>query len=107
MGQLLQRMEQLQAKESSVFPKGSFPSYRLYALNKDREKADVNGFFTGLVAFTLNDLKPQLTRHQQQLATEITKLHYRYFQNFKTGRAATPIISGPPIHRRSFPMRAG
>ena len=61
MGNLLQRIQQLQSKESRVFPKGIFPSYRLYALNKDREKADINIFFTGLIAFTLDDIKPQLS----------------------------------------------
>ncbi len=86
MGQLLKRIDQLQAKESTVFPKGSFPSYRLYALNKDREKADVNAFFTGLVAFTMKDIKLQLTPAQQKLSEQIisnTIPVYPKFQNQK------------------------
>ena len=86
MSQLLQRIDQLQSKESSVFPKGFFPSYRLYALNKDRLKADVNIFFTGLIAFTLRDIKPQLTIAQQKQADQIianTLPVYSKFQNQK------------------------
>ena len=86
MGQLLKRIDLLQAKESIIFPKGSFPSYRLYALNKDREKADVNAFFTGLVAFTLKDIKQQLTPAQQKLSQQIisnTIPVYSKFQNQK------------------------
>jgi len=84
--QLLHRIDQLQSKQSGVFPRGIFPSYRLYALNKDREKADVNGFFTGLIAFTLQDIKPQLSKEQQRQAQQIitnTLPVYEKFQNQK------------------------
>ncbi|MES2003380.1 MAG: hypothetical protein V4450_02575 [Bacteroidota bacterium] len=84
--QLLQRIDQLQAKESSVFPKGLFPSYRMYALNKAREKADINIFFTGLIAMTLKDLKPSFSITQQQMAERILKNAvpvYSKFQNQK------------------------
>jgi hypothetical protein len=103
MGQLLQRMTQLQAKESNVFPKGAFPSYRLYALNKDREKADVNGFFTGLVAFTLNDLKPQLTRYQQQLATKITTAALPVFSKFENRKGRNTYNFWPTDTPQIFP----
>jgi hypothetical protein len=86
MTQLLTRIGQLQSKQNGVFPKGMFPSYRMYALNKDREKADVNGFFTGLIAFTLDDIKPQLSKQQQQQAQQIitnTLPVYPKFQNQK------------------------
>jgi hypothetical protein len=55
MNKLLHRIEQLQCKENGVFPKGMFPSYRTYALNKQIEKADPNIFFTELIGFTLRD----------------------------------------------------
>ncbi len=69
--QLLQRIASLQAKESDVFPKGLFPSYRLYALNSHRQKADVNIFFTGLISFTLNNMLPYFTAYQQKIAQSI------------------------------------
>lgn len=84
--QLLKRIDALQVKESSVFPKGSFPSYRIYALNKDREKADVNAFFTGLVAMTLKEISPRLSKAQQLQAQQIitnSLAVYPKFQNQK------------------------
>ncbi len=68
---LLHRIEALQVKEDGVFPKGSIPSYRTYALNKDRQKADPNPFYTGLVAMTLRDLRPMLTAEQAVIADRI------------------------------------
>jgi hypothetical protein len=102
-GQLLQRIEQLQSKESSVFPKGLFPSYRLYALNKDREKADINPFFTGLIAFTLNDIKPNLTRYQQQLATRITTDARPVYEKFKNQKGRDTYNFWPTDTPRIFP----
>jgi hypothetical protein len=71
--QLLQRISAHQAKESSVFPKGAIPSYRMYALNQTRFKADPNPFFTGLTVLGLQDIKPDLSPAQQQLVDQIVK----------------------------------
>jgi hypothetical protein len=69
--QLLHRVRQLQPKSDGVFPKGIFPSYRTYALNKERQKADINIFFTGLIVFTLNNIHADLTASQQRIADSI------------------------------------
>jgi len=89
ISRLLARIDQLQAKNNTVFPKGSIPSYRMYALNKTRYKADINPFFTGLVAFTLADIKADLSAAQQIQANNIinnTQAVYSTFQNRKNGR---------------------
>jgi hypothetical protein len=62
---LLDQLQQEQVKESSVFPFGSFPSWRRYAFNGNVEKADVNPFFTGLIDFTLLHVSPHLNAAQQ------------------------------------------
>jgi len=69
--QLLERIKLLQPSSAGVFPKGVFPSYRTYALNKDRQKADINIFFTGLISFSLQNLQKHLTPYQQKIATDI------------------------------------
>ncbi|MFX8668638.1 hypothetical protein ABTM51_21085, partial [Acinetobacter baumannii] len=46
-------------------------SYRMYALNKTRYKADINPFFTGLTVFTLNNIKEDLSPEQQKIAAKI------------------------------------
>lgn len=63
---LLNGLQREQVKESSVFPAGSFPSWRRYALNNQVEKADVNPFFTGLIDFTLLGIREYLSPVQQK-----------------------------------------
>ncbi|MEI6524376.1 MAG: hypothetical protein WCO37_12860 [Bacteroidota bacterium] len=80
---LLNRLEELQSKESAVFPKGSFPTYRQYALNKEFAKADINAFYSGLIAMTLKDIKHKLTDYQQIQASRIIRNITPYFEKFK------------------------
>lgn len=69
--QLLHRVADWQVKENGVFPKGLFPCYRTYALNKDRQIADPNIAFTGYIVYTLNTLMPVFTDFQQKIAKQI------------------------------------
>lgn len=103
MTQLLQRMEQLQAKESSVFPKGMFPSYRMYALNKDRDKADVNNFFTGLIGFTLRDLRPSFNAYQQVIADRIVNNSLPVYPKFENRKGRNTYNFWPTDTPRIFP----
>ena len=106
MTYLLQRIDQLQCKENGVFMKGIFPCYRTYALNKVRDKADVNMFYTGLIGFTLRDIAPQLSAQQQKLASQIIKntlTIYPKFQNVK-GR---PTYNFWPTNPRKILSNAG
>lgn len=87
--QLLQKVEALQVKQDGVFPAGSIPSWRMYVPNPQRYKADVNPFFTGLVAFTLLDLKKDLGAEQQALAQNIiarAQPFLRLYRNHKNNR---------------------
>jgi len=89
INKLLQRIDNLQVKNNGVFPKGAIPSYRMYALNKTRYKADINPFYTALVGFTLQDIKKDLTRSQLTLANRIianASLVYPKFKNKKNDR---------------------
>jgi hypothetical protein len=89
ISQLLNRIDQLQPKWHNVFPKGSIPSYRVYALNKDRMKADINAFFTGLVSFTLQDIKNELSVSQQKKAGQIISNSLPVFEKFRNPRRPT------------------
>lgn len=84
--QLLNRIEKLQVTSDGVFPKGSFPSYRTYALNKFREKADMNPFYTALITMSLKDIRPKLSISQQQIVDRIVNNampSYRKYENRK------------------------
>ncbi len=81
--QLLNRIAALQNNEYGVFPKGLFPCYRMYALNKDREIADPNIAFTGYIVYTLRSLLPELTANQQGIAKQIILNATEVFNKFK------------------------
>lgn len=103
MTKLLQRINQLQAKESSVFPKGLFPSYRMYALNKDREKADINPFFTGLIAMTLQDISVRLTKAQQLQVQQIISNALPVFSKFQNRKGRPTYNFWPTDTPKIFP----
>ena len=84
ISQLLHKLDCLQIKENGIFPKGAFPSYRMYALNKTRYKADVNPFFTGLVSLTLQNLMPKLSASQQLQAKTIIDRASALYPKFKS-----------------------
>lgn len=89
ISKLLNRIDALQVKQDGIFPKGSFPSYRTYALNKHRSKADDNIFFTSLISFTLQNISSELSTLQQQQANSIiTNIEsvFPKFRNKKTSR---------------------
>lgn len=84
--QILQKIEHLQIKDNGIFPKGSIPSYRKYAHNPDRFKADINPFYTGLTVFTLLNIRDGLSKNQQAIADTIIKrarLSFSKFENRK------------------------
>jgi hypothetical protein len=101
--QLLHRIEQLQVKKDGIFPKGLFPSYRTYALNQDRQKADINPFFTGLIVFTLNRVKDQLTPYQQKLVEQITSNAEPSFAKFKNRKGRDTYNFWPTDTAQIFP----
>jgi hypothetical protein len=101
--QLLHRIEQFQVKDDGVFPKGVFPSYRTYALNKDRQKADINPFFTGLIVFTLNRLKDKLTPYQQKLVEQIALHAKPSFAKFKNRKGRDTYNFWPTDTAQIFP----
>lgn len=100
---ILQRLEQLQVKESGVFPKGLFPSYRIYALNQHQQKADINIFFTALIAFTLRDLMPDLTTYQQSIAKRIIDESLVVSNKFKNRKGRNTYNFWPTDTPQIFP----
>jgi len=90
---LLHRIQALQVKQDGIFLKGSIPSYRQYALNKHRLKADHNLFFTGLVSFTLQDIMHHLSFEQQQIAKSIITNAKLIFPEFISRKKGLPTYS--------------
>lgn len=105
--QLLERIAVLQVKEAGIFPKGSIPSYRMYAHNKDQFKADINPFFTGLVSFTLQDLLSHLSDHQKKTALQIINKAHPVFEKFKNKKNHTPTYNFWPTDTPQIFPHAG
>lgn len=105
--QLLDRIASLQTKEDRIFPKGTIPSYRMYAHNKDRFKADINPFFTGLVSFTLQDVHPFLTESQKKIATQIVSNTQSVFEKFKNRKNNLPTYNFWPTDTPKIFPNAG
>ena len=71
--------------ETAFFVEGSYPSFRQHN-NDETLKADNNIFYTALIAYTLQDLKPYLTNNEKIVADTIinrTKIAFEYYKNIK------------------------
>jgi len=70
--QILTKIQALQ-QTNTGFPRGIFPSARVYAYNKNNSKNDPNVFFTGLIVHTLKKYQKQCTSYQQGIINQIVK----------------------------------
>ena len=71
--------------ETAFFVEGSYPSFRQHN-NDETLKADNNIFYTALIAYTLQDLKPYLTNNEKVVADTIInriKIAFEYYKNIK------------------------
>ncbi|HJV19537.1 MAG TPA: hypothetical protein VJ552_06620 [Sediminibacterium sp.] len=101
--QLLHRIAALQPKQDGIFPKGLFPSFRTYALNKHRQKADINIFYTGLISFTLKNLRKDFTPYQQRIADDIIRSANAASTKFKNKKGRDTYNFWPTDTPRIFP----
>lgn len=83
ISQLLQRIDDLQPKSDGVFPRGSIPAYRMYALNKERYKADVTAFFSAVTSVGLLDIMNDLSPSQKQQAKAIIDRSTHVYPKFR------------------------
>ncbi|RFM27997.1 hypothetical protein DXN05_10665 [Deminuibacter soli] len=84
--QLLNRIAAQQVRTSGKFAAGMFPSYREYDKHRNHFKDDDNAFYTGLVVFTLRQLRPHLPPADQLLCDTIISRAapvYARFRNTK------------------------
>jgi hypothetical protein len=82
---LFQNLLNKQIGTTDFFVEGSFPSYRQHN-QQQRLKADNNIFYTALIAYTLQDLKPYLTQAETIIADTIinrTKRAFPFYQNIQ------------------------
>lgn len=96
---LLRQIAGQQQQTTGFFYKGSFPSYRLYGAG-NQLKPDNNIFFTGLIAFTLKELKPALSPAQQAICDSVIRRAeqaYPYFRNKNNRPTYSFWQTNPPL----------
>ncbi|MGH2644726.1 MAG: hypothetical protein ACRDE2_12305, partial [Chitinophagaceae bacterium] len=79
---LLHQIGTLQVKTDDFYYAGSFPTYRRYGVSP-KLKEDNDVFFTGLIAFTLKELKPDLAPSQRIICDTIIQRATRSYVHFK------------------------
>ncbi len=93
ISRLLQRIDDLQPKTDGIFPKGCIPSYRMYALNRDRYKADINVFFTAVTDYTLRDIMNDLSPSQKEQAKRIIDRSMTVYSKFRNRKKKVEIYN--------------
>ncbi|MCX6210703.1 MAG: hypothetical protein NTZ59_14670, partial [Bacteroidetes bacterium] len=79
---LFQNLLNKQQLTTNFFVEGSFISYRQHS-NSDNLKQDNNIFFTALIAYTLQDLKPYLTNEEKVIADTIINRASKAFSHYQ------------------------
>lgn len=98
---LFQNLLNKQILESNFFKEGSFTSYRQHA-NKDELVADNNIFYTALIAYTLQDLKPYLTKDELIVSDTIINRTKKAFELYKNKKGRWSYNFWPTDNRKVF-----
>lgn len=97
---LLHQVERMQVKQDDFFFRGTFPTYRRYGMST-KLKPDNSIFFSGLIAFTLKELRADLSPSQRTLSDSIIHrvvASYGHFRNvsgrptFNFWHTSSPVI---------------
>jgi len=83
MHYLINRISAQQIKSDDFFLNGIFPSYISKHENFSTRKKDNNIFFNGLIAYTINDIKPKLDQESRQVADATLNNAKPLFSKFK------------------------
>ncbi len=79
---LFQNLLNKQVTNPNFFVNGSFPSYRQHS-NNNKLRHDNNIFYTALIAYTLQELKPYLTNDESIIADTIINRAAKAFPHYK------------------------
>ncbi|QEC66237.1 hypothetical protein FRZ67_02535 [Panacibacter ginsenosidivorans] len=80
---LINRISAQQVKSDDFFLSGIFPSYISKHESFNTKKKDNNIFFNGLIAYTLNDIKPKLDQESLQITDAALNKSKPLFSKFK------------------------
>ena len=98
---LFQSLLNKQQLEDNFFKRGSFTSFRQYA-KKEYLEADNNVFYTALISYTLNHLKPYLTVDEKIVVDTITNRAKTVFENYRNAKGRLSYNFWPTTNGKVF-----
>ena len=98
---LFQSLLNKQQLEDNFFKRGSFTSFRQYA-KKEYLEADNNVFYTALISYTLNHLKPYLTVDEEIVVDTITNRAKKVFENYRNAKGRLSYNFWPTTNGKIF-----
>ena len=98
---LFQSLLNKQQLEDNFFKRGSFTSFRQYA-KKEYLEADNNVFYTALISYTLNHLKPYLTVDEKIVVDTITNRAKKVFENYRNAKGRLSYNFWPTTNGKVF-----
>lgn len=99
---LLFRIRKMQVRQDDFYFAGTFPTYRRYG-GTGCVKKDNAVFFTGLIAFTLRQLRPSLTAAEQRVCDSIIRLACSSYGHFRNAGGAPTFNFWPVAPPVVFP----
>ena len=98
---LFENLLKKQVTDTDFFVEGSFPCYRQHN-NNVTLKEDNNIFYTALIAYTLQDLKPSLNSDESVIADTIINRAKRAFPYYKNSKGRLSYNFWQTANGRSF-----
>jgi hypothetical protein len=103
---LLDRLEALQVRQDSFYYAGTFPTRRAWGGSPWAKKGDNSIFYTGLIVFTLQQLKPLLREDERIRCDSITARALRAYGHFRNPSGRPTYNFWPTDHPAFFPNAA-
>lgn len=101
VGRLLDRLSALQARQDSFYYAGTFPTRRAWGGSPWAKKADNAIFYTGLIVFTLQQLRPLLREDERVRCDSIVTRALTAYVHFRN-RNGRPTFNFWPTDRPVF-----
>jgi hypothetical protein len=103
VSRLLDRLEALQVRQDDFFYPGTFPTLRAWGGTPGTLKEDNSIFYTGLVVFTLRQLRPLLSEAERGRCDSILARAVRAYPYYRNTRGRPTYNFWPTAHPVFFP----
>lgn len=103
IARLLDRLEALQVRQDAFFYAGTFPTTRAWGGTPGWQKEDNSIFYTGLIVFTLRQLRPMLDAPERTRCDSIVSRALTAYAHYRNRRGRPTYNFWPTEHPVFFP----